>query len=984
MPTVGGASVRISPDLDTFRADLVSKMQVALAGVSGSIPIGADLSAFNVALGDVAGKLSALGAQTASPSVTANTAAANAEIDDTTMRLLELGATTASPNVGVDGADTAVAKLAGVGAAADALGAEHPTITPVVDSAPAVAGIAAISAAETTAAAASKSGGGGGIISALLWGGGSGRAFGIGAGMAGVGSLGSLAGLGPEHLVSLLAGIVGSAGGAAVGGGLLAAGSLGTTAVGMGTDLAGIGQATGDIKQTYQAMDALNTAIQQYGASSAQAGQAQLALNTVLGSFSPVARQAVVQAAEMASTLHDYFDQVTGQAEKTGAQILTQLGQVAEPFIGLIGRYATENTKIIQGALQPLFTWLDSKAGGLGIFNQLEAKFQGQLPTAMNAFTNGIELVARTIDLASQATGGFLNHLNAFLENANGAGWGTFEGHIEKLIADFHEWDAFIVALVKDIAALFSKDSNTVGSLLTYLTQALDNLHTWIESTTGSAELHTIFEVHKEQLMALLPILGTLITTYGKLFFAVSPDLVTAFTGLATAIGYVLTEITKLGPIGDYAIAISALAGKLGLAGTAFSAFRGVVRAISPGIASTAAGMVGLGTSASVMGANVSAAAAKAGVSVKEMAVAIDTAEPQVAAAMDGVESQLRLAGSSAEQARLQVQVAMKNIVADIDAVGEAATAVQIQVAAAMDKISADMVATGVSADVAEGAVDAAMEGMAATTVATATAMDIAIGSTGVGLVVIGLGVAITVLATHWQEALHDILAWTSNAINFLVKEINGLALAFVGVAATAFIMGDPIIGVLGLILAAVVELATHWKSAWNDMKVFALAISQDVENAFDTLINGLSKAWGDFEAVAGVFAKAISQNVENAFDTMINGISKAWGDLGNGVSASFTGIANDVGDIANAMVNAVTGAFSGMVNGVINSLNVMIKAVDDIKFKGVKFLGVPLSRASGAWVCRKSPASTSPRACPPMLPGPRPAGASLVVLELG
>ena len=104
----------------------------------------------------------------------------------------------------------------------------------------------------------------------------------------------------------------------------------------------------------------------------------------------------------------------------------------------------------------------------------------------MNAFTNGIEFVARTIDLASQATGGFLNHLNAFLENANGARWGTFEGHIEKFIADFHLWDDFVVALVKDIAALFSKDTGTVTSLLTSLTQALDSLHTWIESTTGS------------------------------------------------------------------------------------------------------------------------------------------------------------------------------------------------------------------------------------------------------------------------------------------------------------------------------------------------------------------------------------------------------------------------------------------------------------------------------------------------------------------
>ena len=111
-----------------------------------------------------------------------------------------------------------------------------------------------------------------------------------------MGSIGSLAGLGPEHVIMTLLGLAGSATGAGLGGGLLAAGALGTSAVGMGTDLAGMGQAAGDIKLTYQAMDQLNT-VQEYGAGSTQAAAAQQNLNQVLGSFNPIAKQAVEQAA---------------------------------------------------------------------------------------------------------------------------------------------------------------------------------------------------------------------------------------------------------------------------------------------------------------------------------------------------------------------------------------------------------------------------------------------------------------------------------------------------------------------------------------------------------------------------------------------------------------------------------------------------------------------------------------------------------------
>ncbi|MBU6429604.1 MAG: hypothetical protein KGR26_11370, partial [Cyanobacteria bacterium REEB65] len=83
-----------------------------------------------------------------------------------------------------------------------------------------------------------KGGARSGLLGSLLVGG--------GAGMFGFpimgGSVASLAGLGLEHILLTGAGLAGSAVGGMIGGGLLGAGSLATMGVGMGTDMAGMGQ----------------------------------------------------------------------------------------------------------------------------------------------------------------------------------------------------------------------------------------------------------------------------------------------------------------------------------------------------------------------------------------------------------------------------------------------------------------------------------------------------------------------------------------------------------------------------------------------------------------------------------------------------------------------------------------------------------------------------------------------------------------------
>ncbi|MCU1490705.1 MAG: hypothetical protein JWM85_2110, partial [Acidimicrobiaceae bacterium] len=156
------------------------------------------------------------------------------------------------------------------------------------------ASIGSLLAGAAGGAAGGGGGGWGSVLAGMLGFGGRRRGAipGLGA-LAGVGTLGGFAGLGSEHVIGTLGGLAGFAGAGALGGGLLGAGTLGVAGVGMGTDLAGIGQAAGDIKLTVQAQNALNQAIAVYGKNSIQAQQAQAQLNYTLSGFPKVAQGAI-------------------------------------------------------------------------------------------------------------------------------------------------------------------------------------------------------------------------------------------------------------------------------------------------------------------------------------------------------------------------------------------------------------------------------------------------------------------------------------------------------------------------------------------------------------------------------------------------------------------------------------------------------------------------------------------------------------------
>jgi len=415
--------------------------------------------------------------------------------------------------------------------------------------------------------------GGGSILSTLGWGGGF-------LGMAGIGTPLGLAGLGAEHAIMTGVGLTVSAAGGLLGGGLLGLGSLGVMGVGMGTDLAGIGQAAGDIKKVSQAQDQLNQAIAVYGPKSRQAAAAQTQYNLTLAGFSPVARAAVVQASQAAATFKDLFDKYTGPAEKTGAQIITSGIGVGETFLPTIGKFAAQNMGIIQGSLTGkggLFSWLQNSSGtgGLGIFTDLENEFTKNLPTAMHMATQAFELFAKTVDTASHYSGGFVHTLDAFFTKYNnGAGLASWDAEIGRLIGDFRAWEGLVKLIAQDIYQLFHADSShnnlfpgyvsTSQAIVQNLTQMLQKLHDWETSVSGQTSMHNLFAAHKQEVIQLLQLLPPLVEVFGRMEMAIAPSLVQALSFLVGLFND-LIRVPFLGTIIAWGAGIAILAGKFNL-----------------------------------------------------------------------------------------------------------------------------------------------------------------------------------------------------------------------------------------------------------------------------------------------------------------------------------------------------------------------------------------------------------------------------------
>jgi hypothetical protein len=479
----------------------------------------------------------------------------------------------------------ALAELAAIRALAGIV-AEPITIPVTANIAPLVADMA------VARAAAEAQGGSNGVLGRLLWG-----AGGI-AGFAAFGSLASLAGLGFEHVLTTAIGLAGSLAGAIGGGLLLAIGSVGVALVGMGSDLLVMRGAAADVTKYQNALDRLTRAIAIYGAGSTQAKAAQYDLNQVTQDWSAALLASVKATAAAKDALTTLWTQVSSTATIAANSIMQQVYQLGTVYAPLVANAAATNLTIINTSIKPLFAWLSTT--GVQIFRNLETVFARNLPTAIHAFTQGVELVLKTINFMSGYTGGLTKAIDTLLTKANSpGGFAHWESIMLTLIDIFHTWWNFLKLLGRTIFDLFSQSAGLGTSIVQTITQMLTHLDAWLKSVSGKNAVHNLFAVHLQEVQALLGLLPGLLSAFGQLYLTIAPPLTLLVAGLATMVGW-MVKIPVVGPLLGWAAAIWLLASRLkllaimGAIGAAFEVFGALASGASVGIGALTVGVDGL------------------------------------------------------------------------------------------------------------------------------------------------------------------------------------------------------------------------------------------------------------------------------------------------------------------------------------------------------------------------------------------------------
>jgi hypothetical protein len=452
-------------------------------------------------------------------------------------------------------------------------------------------------------------------------------------GLPGFGSVGSLAGLGLEHWLLTGLGLTASAGSAVAGAGLLGASGLTSMAVGGGADALINKDTLTQAKDMYTNVQALDEAIAVYGKGSKEAAKAQYALNQQwqqLGGGQ--GKQAIINLDSAAESVRKMFDTDSGGARATSASLMEQVLDVAGAYVKPVTSAAQTNLSEMITGLKPLFTWLKGPEG-MGIFDTLEDTFAKHLPNSLNAFDMGLEDFLRLMQAASQYTGGFAKALDDFFTAKAGESTAQYDAEVQKLVGDLREWEALLKVLAEDMGGIFKADAGTADSIVREITQMLNKLHEWEQSTVGQTQLQNIFYVHKQEIDELLKVLPPLVKAYGDFYLTTAPPLVTALTDIAKAFTGIASAIEKL-PGGSYLVGLSLVLGKLGLLG--------------PGLKATAAAMA-LMTKAEAE--NVGPATADAGANTRLLASetgAAGGAEAGAAGGVIGLAERMGLKGGSA------------------------------------------------------------------------------------------------------------------------------------------------------------------------------------------------------------------------------------------------------------------------------------------------------------------------------------------------
>lgn len=259
----------------------------------------------------------------------------------------------------------------------------------------------------------------------------------------------------------------------------------------------------------------------------------------------------------------------------------------------------------------------------------------------------------------------------------------------------------------------------------------------------------------------------------------------------------------------------------------------------------------------------------------------------------------------------------------------------------------------------------AAEDAMAASADAAGAATEAAFGP--IGLIIAGVTIAITLLATHWKQVWGVIKDVTGAVWNGFLKPVfsaiwnyglhplviaveavgSAFAAAWNGIGAVvSAVWGGflkPTFGligtVVGMLVTAVEVLAQVWLAEFDAIRA---AVEFVWDNVLHPIFNGIGAAFQWVGSVIGGVWRGVIEPVWNGIENgvssvyrvivgVLNAIGRAWSSLWGSLAGIVESVVNTVGRIAGNIWNGVTTGFKDVVNGVIWMLNKAIGFVNTI-----------------------------------------------------
>lgn len=184
--------------------------------------------------------------------------------------------------------------------------------------------------------------------------------------------------------------------------------------------------------------------------------------------------------------------------------------------------------------------------------------------------------------------------------------------------------------------------------------------------------------------------------------------------------------------------------------------------------------------------------------------------------------------------------------------------------------------------------VETEMAGMEAAAVESSAGIDVALGSTGIGAILIGVGIAATLLVTHWHQVMHAIETGAEDALHFVEDHWKLLALILLGplgpIVAGFGQFHSEIIGVFHSIEGDVAHI-------WGAVADTASAVPGRIAHFFTSLPERIED---ELSGLAG----AMVHIGESVVSGVIQGIENKLGDLGHEAGKIASKVKDGVGSL--------------------------------------------------------------------------------------